>query len=715
MKTARILTYAIVFGLSAATTNVSASDASQPQKLTQHVVIEDIGAGGPTLVDVSTAIPNDQEIAIRARAAQTGPEAVANKSLVGAAVTVGDQFTITVHDHALGVDYDETFVAVMDGVHGIILVEKAAYDNYDAATDQYVFPNPNGCWRPEDRISTSQLAYVLSEIDNTIWPTNTSVFGEPLPRGAEGKKVWTLIFNIRDESYYDCSATSYIPGYFSASVSTDNNKNIVQLDTYDWPNRTGPDAANPYLYEGTVAHELEKLIHFDIDPDEPSWVNEGLADLAAFLCGYGHPSGRIAYYMIYHPMVSLTFWDGGVENYGASYLFQLYLYEKFGGAAFTAALVQEQANGIEGIQNTLAAFGHSETFDEIFDNWTIANYIDDTRKAGGKYGYDTLDVGSIDTWGYSIEQALTDVWWGPPEQASFSVPSDWFFGIEPRPSTAHYFRFINGKKAAVTIDGDDFAGNPAYSGTYQWYSDAARWAWRSFYQTFDIPASGATLSFQTLYDIEEDWDYGYVEVYDQTTGEWYTLNAPGTMNYVAHPQDNPNTPPGREPSNYEGAGRWHAFTGSSGGWVPVSMDLSPFAGHTIDLYFTTWQDVTFSGQMMYVDDISIPEIGFFDDIEAGEDGWTSTGWYVTDGIVDNGLGVVTLDTRGVPTERYPEPASNDAMPLLSVSTMTIDPDTQSGTDSTPPTPAKSGRVRVSIVSNHADHSLPSQYQLWVTW
>ena len=41
------------------------------------------------------------------------------------------------------------------------------------------------------------------------------------------------------------------------------------------------------------------------------------------------------------------------------------------------------------------------------------------------------------------------------------------------------------------------------------------------------------------------------------------------------------------------------------------MDLTPFADHTIDLYFTTWQDGAFTLQMMYVDDISIPEIGFF--------------------------------------------------------------------------------------------------------
>jgi bacillopeptidase F (M6 metalloprotease family) len=236
---------------------------------------------------------------------------------------------------------------------------------------------------------------------------------------------------------------------------------------------------------------------------------------------------------------------------------------------------------------------------------------------------------------FFIEYAMSNFWCGPPDEAPFAVSSDWFFGIEPQPYTAHYFRFNNKKAVNVLIDGNDFAGTLAYSGTYEWYSDAKAWAWNSFYQTFDIPTGGATtggatLNFYTFYEIEEDWDYGYVEVYDQNTGEWYTLDATGTVDYIAHPQDNPNVPAGREPSDYEAAGRWHAFTGYSGGWIPVSMDLSPFAGHTIDLYFSTWQDGAFTLQMMYVDDISIPEIGFFDDVKAGVDGWTSTGWYVTD-------------------------------------------------------------------------------------
>lgn len=194
---------------------------------------------------------------------------------------------ITVSDLGMNIDYDESFVVVMDGVHGIILIEKAAYDSYDPAKDEYIFPNPHGCWRPEDRISPENLAYLLEQFDTVIYHTDTSVFGEPIPRGEEGQKTWILIHNIRDELYYDCKQTTYIAGYFSAGEDAANNKNMMHIDSYDWANRTGPDVERPYLYEGVFAHEFEHLILFDQDPDETSRVNEGLADLAGYLCGYG--------------------------------------------------------------------------------------------------------------------------------------------------------------------------------------------------------------------------------------------------------------------------------------------------------------------------------------------------------------------------------------------------------------------------------------------
>jgi len=686
----------------------------------------DLSTEAPFAIDATPEMLGEKEVAIREYAAEVGAAEATQVSPIGDPATVGDEFIVTVSDMGANIDYDETFVVVMDGTHGIILIEKAAY--YDHVGDTYYFPNPNGNasssdpWeRIEDMITEAQLAYLLDQFDTVMWPKVTSVYGEPLARGDEGQKVWILIHNIRDEAYYDLEQTSYVAGYFSASEDAENNKNMMHIDSYDWIRRTGPGVARPYLYEGVFAHEFEHLVHFDIDPDEPSWVDEGLADLAGFLCGYGHSISHIYYYLFYHPIVSLTFWGGGLEDYGASYLFQLYLYEHYGGEAFVSALVQEQLNGIEGIEATLKKGGHRwAKFKNIFDDWTIANYLDDDRSRGGKYGYESLEMGSWeDTRGYTIEATLMNAVWGPPDQADFEVESGWwgliYYGVtvQPQPYTAHYYRFNNDKLSKVYMDGDDFAGTLPYSGAYEWYSDAGAWAWNSFYQTFDIPAGGATLNFYTFYEIEGDWDYGYVEVYDHDADEWYTLDALGTVNYIAHPQDNPNTPAGREPMDYEAAGRWHAFTGASAGWIPIAMDLTPFAGHAIDLYFTSWQDGAYTEQMMYVDDISIPELGFFDDIEGGEGAWLSTGWYIFDGVFDNGWDVTVITVKDVPYLWDPLPEEIDAAKLLWKRGMWVRQGTQSGSMWIGATPVESGRTRVAIVSNHADHILTSSYVLSV--
>ena len=76
--------------------------------------------------------------------------------------------------------------------------------------------------------------------------------------------------------------------------------NVIILDAFDWANRIGSDpstepwsdgdASNdrPELYEGVIAHELEHLLMNYSDAGELSWVDEGLADTAAFLNGYRH-------------------------------------------------------------------------------------------------------------------------------------------------------------------------------------------------------------------------------------------------------------------------------------------------------------------------------------------------------------------------------------------------------------------------------------------
>ena len=131
-----------------------------------------------------------------------------------------------------------------------------------------------------------------------------------------------LVYNVQDESYYDCAVSTYTAGYFAPEYIDEAGMNVIVIDAFDWANRIGDQTGNPdgqtELYEGVIAHELEHLLMNYSDPGELSWVDEGLADLAVFLNGYDIGGSHLTYHQVFHRETSLTRWGGGLENYGAS-------------------------------------------------------------------------------------------------------------------------------------------------------------------------------------------------------------------------------------------------------------------------------------------------------------------------------------------------------------------------------------------------------------
>lgn len=55
-------------------------------------------------------------------------------------------------------------------------------------------------------------------------------------------------------------------------------------------NRPGND-----FYDGTLAHEFQHMIHWYNDRNEETWVNEGLAELAALLNGFDPGGADLAF------------------------------------------------------------------------------------------------------------------------------------------------------------------------------------------------------------------------------------------------------------------------------------------------------------------------------------------------------------------------------------------------------------------------------------
>ena len=52
-------------------------------------------------------------------------------------------------------------------------------------------------------------------------------------------------------------------------------------------------------------------------------------------------------------------------------------------------------------------------------------------------------------------------------------------------------------------------------------------------------------------------------------------------------------------------GEWNAFNGNSGGWQQVSMDLSAYAGETVELYISYASDWGSQNLGVFIDDITL--------------------------------------------------------------------------------------------------------------
>ncbi|QAY71544.1 immune inhibitor A domain-containing protein [Xylanimonas protaetiae] len=131
-----------------------------------------------------------------------------------------------------------------------------------------------------------------------------------------------------------------------------------------------------------------------------------------------------------------------------------------------------------------------------------------------------------------------------------------------------------------------------YAGSGVYYSGHTNNSIITLKQTVTVPTTDPVLSFQTIYDLETDYDYAQV-----------TANgAPLT-----------------------------AWDGTQAAWGPMTVDLSAYAGQSVELAFSYVTDPAVSGN-----DPDVPDGVLLDDIrlggtligdgEGGLGAWTTNGW-----------------------------------------------------------------------------------------
>jgi Zinc carboxypeptidase len=207
----------------------------------------------------------------------------------------------------------------------------------------------------------------------------------------------------------------------------------------------------------------------------------------------------------------------------------------------------------------------------------------------------------------------------------------------------------------------DKPGGPfdPHTGEQYVYSQIADVSYKRLTREVAVPDGGGSMTFWTSYDTEGEWDHLFVEARSPGGDDWTTLPDANGHTTTATGQSCPagwvelhpqlahyQTWDGDSTCTATGTtGAWNAASGNSGGWQQWSIDLSAYAGETVEVSIAYASDWATQGIGAFVDDIALPD-GTGTSFETGLDGWEITG--PPQGSAPNANNFVRTDASGFP-------------------------------------------------------------------
>lgn len=457
--------------------------------------------------------------------------------------------------------------------------------------------------------SQADLERAARAFEQEIYPRTREIFGSETQPGVDGDLRITIL-NAREP-------TGGILGYFSSQDTLPRQVNRYSNEReMVFMNIERLDFASPG-YLDTLAHEFQHMIHQNEEPGSAIWFNEGASQLAEDLNGFAR-NGMIGLYLA-DPDLQLTQWGtspgASGAHYGAAHLFLRYIYAQYAGQAQLRPLIQADAGDNLGAFAELAARSRPDiaSFGQVVADWAVANLIDSPAVGDGRYTYAT---------GHSLPELL------PGRVAPATLfPGSVYSGAVAQ-FGADYLALPPGA-GSVTFRGAPTVRLAAElpQGRYAWWSGRSDDSVATLTRPFDLRGlGGATLRFATWYELERDYDYAFVTVSTDRGATWETL--PGAHTTTADPQ---GVNYGHGITGVSGRAGDSPGDGARGVWVEETVDLSPYVGQEVLLRFWQITDQGVNAPGMLIDTLSIPELGYSDDIEAGDGGWTAEGFVRVDG------------------------------------------------------------------------------------
>ena len=467
-------------------------------------------------------------------------------------------------------------------------------------------------WWVEAGIAVDLLALQTTALtfETKIYPADRAAYGSEWTPGIDADpRVDILVARIPGRA----------AGYFSSADEYPVWVNEFSAEReMIYVNAMAPRFATDYFYS-VLAHEFCHMIQFNKRKRSIVWFNEGHAQLCERFVPY---SGGFDQLFLRQPDTQLNDWSDldkdATLHYGAALLFLEFLREHAGGDDLINALL---AHGIDtplDVDAVLKERGQAG-MEQQFADFVAANAL--------------IGSSTDPRYAYSASRLTAAA---PAAQDRVTV------GGELKTSVHEYgTRYVALPQTPVHVT---FSGQPTqrviptdpHSGRWFWWSDRVDGLDSALTREVDLSAVGkATLSFWSWFEIEPDFDYGYVAV--STDGQrWTTLRTEKTTT------DDPN-----------GNNLGNGMTGKSGGgskpaWVQQTADLGAYVGKKIQLRFEYVTDGALNFNGLAIDDIAIPEIGLSDDAEK-DSGWTANGFVRSSNVVRQRYLVQVIRFGATPT------------------------------------------------------------------
>lgn len=229
------------------------------------------------------------------------------------------------------------------------------------------------------------LDKTADNFDNKTYPAVTFLFGSEWKPGVDNDERITILLtrlNLTAGGYFNSKDE------FPASEQPDSNeREMIYINSTQIANSS---------IDSFFAHEFQHLINWNQKErkqliTEEVWLNELRSEYAPTAANYdseyvGTNLERRVDDFLARPFDSLTEWSGGRYDYPSVNLFGHYLAEQFGEDIFTY-MIQNNKTGINSIEQAMRDKGFNFSFSQVFNNWTIASYLNDSSLSDGRYGY----------------------------------------------------------------------------------------------------------------------------------------------------------------------------------------------------------------------------------------------------------------------------------------------------------------------------------------